>query len=208
MATNLIYLQTCFVFRIANTVHIVIHTLAFTTCSCHRIKAIFRQFELVLLSNIRTVRLSVSADIRLREGGHKLCSRQLTVNRPTAKAAKQPSRITARSAASWLWQANILSSMRAIILIYAQVQLLYGVYICACVCVCVLCAVCSWQNKYKLQKLSKPKAKNKKGMQWKAFKLERQFQYTYLLCFFTDQHTHTRSSSMRVCMCVCVFCAQ
>lgn len=31
----------------------------------------------------------------------------------------------------------------------------------ACFCVCVPGAVCSWQNKYKLQKLSKPKAKKK-----------------------------------------------
>lgn len=60
-----------------------------------RLKPFFRQFKLVPMpvpfSHSRTVRLSVSADIRLREGAHKLCSRQLTVNRPTAKAAKQPS---------------------------------------------------------------------------------------------------------------------
>lgn len=179
---------------------------AFTSCSCHRIKAIFRQFELILLSNIRTVRLSVSADIRLSEGGHKLCSRQLTVNRPTAKAAKQPSWITARSAASWLWQANILSSMRAIILIYAQVQLLYGVYICAWVCVCVCyalfaagkininCKNCQSQRQ-KIKRECNEKRSNSKGNS-----------NTRTCCASSLTNTHTHAVRVCVYACVCVLC--
>lgn len=99
--------------------------------------------------------------------------------------------------------------MRAIILIYAQVQF---VYFSVCVSVCVRVSVCACQALFAAGKIninckncqSQRQKKNKKGMQWKkTFKVEKQFQYTYLLGFFTDQHIHTHTRTQFVYACVC-----
>lgn len=142
--------------------------------------------------------LSVSADIRLREGGHKLCSRQLTVNRPTAKAAKLDNgeersnlaltgKHTKQHARDYL---NLCTSPVSVWLCVRE-----------SVCVCVLCAVCSWQNKYKNCQSQRQKIKrecNEKRSKSKGNSNTR----TCCASSLTNTHTHT------VQVCVCVFCAQ
>lgn len=116
---------------------------------------------------------------------------------------KQPSWITARSAATWLWQANILSSMRAIILIYAQVQFLYGcVCVSLCVCACyalfaagkinINCKNCQSQRQKIKRECNEKRSKSKGNSNTR----------TCCASSLTNTHTHT------VQVCVCVFCAQ